>query len=328
MSVETALESAFTDVDWVAAGLDNPEHWPRGLHAAMLFCLAWPGAGIVVLGEQPVVVCNIAASRRFAIQTITPLQDAADHLGPELMELIEHGRSGGVGRSEFRVARQYLVAPLVLDADRAAGALVLGAGAPSIEQDHAHHVRNLLARLRSITAHSAETAQSIEDYAAHLDGRISAAGRAETSRMLGGELSADLESLLLDELTYQAVREGDNYKVEGPDVEVPAHAIDAIALALHELATNAVKFGAFSQRNGFLNITWRLDHRANGDWLVIHWQEQGVTLPAEPPREGFGMALIRHRLPYELQGETAFEFRPGGIQAMLSFPLHQAVTPH
>jgi two-component sensor histidine kinase len=323
MSVQPSPASALEAYDWSKAGLEAPERWPRALHTAMLFCLAWPGAALAVVGARPTVICNPTAQRRFNVAIATPLEEASDALGPEIMELVAHGLGGGVGRSQFR-ARQYLVAPLVIEGERVSGALLLCAGSSAVAQDHAHHVRNLLARLRSIAAHSAESAESVEDYAAHLDGRISAAGRAQTSSALGGDIPADLEAMVRDELLLQAAKPDEDYKVEGPEVDVPVHATEVLVLALHELATNAVKFGAFSQRNAFLTVTWRLDQRREGPWLILEWSEAGVTMEAPPRREGFGAMLIRQRLPYELKGETSLEFRPGGVHAVLAFPLRLA----
>jgi two-component sensor histidine kinase len=251
----------------------------------------------------------------------TPLAEAAGLLGSEIMDLIEHGLSVGVGGSELR---EYLVAPLVLDGERTTGALLLSAGSLA-SHDYAHQVRNLLARLRSIAVHSAESAESVADYAAHLDGRISAAGRAQSSAALGPDAPTDLEGMVRDELLLQAARNDEDYTVEGPQVDIPSHVTEVLVLALHELATNAVKFGAFSQRNAFLTVSWRVDNRADDEpWLVLEWSEAGVTMAAAPHRQGFGTTLIRQRLPHELKGETSLEFRPGGVLATMAFPLRLA----
>lgn len=324
MSVQPSPASALEAFDWSAAGLGRPDEWPRGLHAALLLCLAWPGVGLAVVGATQVVVCNAAAQRRFNLDVATLRDEAASALGPELMELVKHGLDGGVGRSEFLAARQYLVTPLIIEGERVSGALVLSAGPSAMARDQAQYVRNLLARLRSVAARSAESSNSVEDYAAHLDGRIAAAGRAQTSAALGGGFPADLESIVRDELMLQAAKGEEDYRVEGPEIDVPIHATEVLVLALHELATNAVKFGAFAQRNGFLSVSWRIDHRPGGPWLILEWSESGVTLEAPPRREGFGAMLIRQRVPYELNGETSLEFRPGGVHAVLAFPLRSA----
>lgn len=324
MSVQPSPASALEAFDWSAIGLEAPDKWPRALHAALLLCLAWPGVGLAVVGARQVVVCNAAAQLRFSLDVATLLDEAASVLGPEIMELVEHGLDGGVGRSDFLAPRQYLVTPLIVEGERASGALLLSAASSAMAQDHAHHVRNLLARLRSIAAHSAESSNSVEDYAAHLDGRIAAAGRAQTSAALGGDFPADLESIVRDELLLQAAKGGGDYKVEGPEIDVPIHATEVLVLVLHELATNAVKFGAFAQDNAFLSVSWRIDHRTAGPWLILEWSESGVTLEAPPRRQGFGTMLIRQRVPYELNGETSLEFRPGGVHAVLAFPLQSA----
>lgn len=185
-----------------------------------------------------------------------------------------------------------------------------------------HRVRNLLAMIRSIGQRTAATAESVEDYAQHLEGRISALAR--TQALLTREIGrgVDLQNLVLDELEAQAALPG-RYSVKGHDVALSPKAAEVLTLAIHELATNAVKYGALAQGDGRIDITWTVEEKGEGaaPWLSLTWTEFGVRMDDGPRREGFGTELITARVPYELKGEGRMEFRETGVAATIRFPL-------
>ncbi|MFN3726211.1 MAG: HWE histidine kinase domain-containing protein [Allosphingosinicella sp.] len=185
-----------------------------------------------------------------------------------------------------------------------------------------HRVRNLLAMIRSIGQRTAATAESVDDYAQHLEGRISALAR--TQALLTREIGrgVDLQNLVLDELEAQAALPG-RYSVKGEDVSLPPKAAEVLTLAVHELATNAVKYGALTQAGGRIEIGWMIEDSDEGRprWLCFTWTESGVTMEGGPRREGFGTELITARVPYELKGEGRMDFRETGVEATIRFPL-------
>ncbi len=185
-----------------------------------------------------------------------------------------------------------------------------------------HRVRNLLAMIRSIGQRTATNAVSVQDYAQHLEGRISALGR--TQALLTREIGrgVDLQNLVLDELEAQAALPG-RYKVKGQDVSLSPKAAEVLTLAIHELATNAVKYGALAQGDGRIEIGWTVEPGDGGGlpWLRFTWTEFGVTMEGGPHREGFGTELITSRVPYELKGEGRMDFRETGVAATIRFPL-------
>lgn len=191
-----------------------------------------------------------------------------------------------------------------------------------------HRVRNILAVVRSLVARSAETSDTVEDFAAHLDGRIGAVTRVQSVLVRNPRAGVDLESLVRDELLAQHADE-DRLRVDGPEIVLPAKAAEVLTLAVHELATNALKYGALSQPSGKLEITWRLE--ADGTparRLELVWLETGVRIAGQAPRrEGFGTNLLKRRLPYELEGEADIEFRPGGLICRIAFPLAARQSP-
>ena len=185
-----------------------------------------------------------------------------------------------------------------------------------------HRVRNLLAMIRSIGRRTAMNADSVEDYSQHLEGRISALAR--TQALLTREIGrgVDLQNLVRDELEAQAAVPG-RYAIEGEDVSLAPKAAEVLTLAIHELATNAVKYGALAEGDGRIDIGWVIEEGdgAGPPWLSFTWAEFGVAMDDGPRREGFGTELVTARVPYELKGEGRIEFRDSGVEATIRFPL-------
>jgi PAS domain S-box-containing protein len=185
-----------------------------------------------------------------------------------------------------------------------------------------HRVRNILAMVRSIVRRTMETAGAGGDLAARLDGRIAALARTQTLLTRTAGAGVDLEQMVREELQAQQA-EDSQVTVEGPPVELASKAAEVLTLAVHELATNATKYGAFAHAGAALDIAWRIEPREGGpDWLRLSWRERGVPLDRDAGRgEGFGMELIRRRVPYELGGEGRVELEQDGLDAEIGFPL-------
>lgn len=183
-----------------------------------------------------------------------------------------------------------------------------------------HRVRNIMAMIRSVARRTGETAETVDDYVQHLEGRISAMARTQALLTRDMHAAVDLQSLILDELSMQAAQPG-QYSVTGPDVSLPPKAAEVLGLAIHELATNAVKYGALSERGRRLDVRWALLEGEEAPQLSLVWSEFGTRIDGEPTRSGFGTELITQRVPYELQGTGTMEFRPTGLVATLEFPL-------
>lgn len=183
-----------------------------------------------------------------------------------------------------------------------------------------HRVRNILAMIRSVARRTAETSDTVREYAQHLEGRINAMARTQAilSREPGSPV--DLEGIVQSEL-LSVVAQEDKVWCEGPAVCLEPKAAEILTLAIHELATNAVKYGAFSQPAGQLEIRWEIEDRGAESWLVFTWEEARVEGVALDGREGFGTELITRRVPYELGGSGTYELRRGGIRTLIEFPL-------
>lgn len=185
-----------------------------------------------------------------------------------------------------------------------------------------HRVRNILATIRSIASRTCEgNGGSLDDFRAHFEGRISALARTQSVLTRSPGAGVDLEMIVRDELLAQAANE-EHFSINGPDIRLAPKAAEVLTLAIHELATNATKYGALTRDRGRIMIEWHTVLQQSEIWLKLSWTERGVpTATTTPIRKGFGTELVTRRIPYELQGTGAMDFKPGGVHAEIAFPL-------
>ena len=180
-----------------------------------------------------------------------------------------------------------------------------------------HRTRNLLTVVRSIARRSVEPSPGRDQY----DARLEALGRVQGFLSRSPLYAVRLADLVHAELVAAGDGTSDRVTVEGPVVDLPGESVQAVALALHELATNAVKYGAIGQPAGRLTIDWHVEGSGSGGRLVIDWREDGVAMPDGPPaRRGYGSELITRALPYQLRAETELEFGADGIRCRIALP--------
>jgi PAS domain S-box-containing protein len=190
-----------------------------------------------------------------------------------------------------------------------------------------HRVRNTLAVIRSIVRRTVQTSTSVEDYAMHLDGRINAFARVQTAVARDPGAGLDLTGLVADELLTYAAHEGEQVRIEGPAVRLQPKAAETLGLAVHELATNALKHGALSVPHGRIRVTWRVDNGAEMPRLVFEWKESGVADRAvKRRRQGFGTDLLERTLAYELKAQVTQAFDPDGLRCTIELPLTERIV--
>ena len=117
----------------------------------------------------------------------------------------------------------------------------------------------------------------------------------------------------------------ENVSIEGNDVIVSGASIRPLGLALHELATNAAKFGALSTKEGRVTVSWCTDPAEEGDLVRIIWTESGGPAVQAPSRRGFGSKLIEQTLPYELGGEVVLGFPRTGVRCEFVLPVREGL---
>ncbi len=178
-----------------------------------------------------------------------------------------------------------------------------------------HRVKNILALIKSLVSQPVEDAASLDAYVATLKGRIMALSFAH-DQVIRSDGGGELRDLLEAEL--RPYREGAaRIVLEGPDVALDARAYSVMALVLHELATNAAKYGALSVADGELTVRWNI--AAEGG-CELHWTERGGPRVSPPRREGFGSVLVARSVPFDLGGESALAFEPAGVSVRLLVP--------
>jgi len=180
-----------------------------------------------------------------------------------------------------------------------------------------HRVKNTLATVQSMAAQSLRGALDPEEAFARLEGRLlglSAAHNILTERNWAGATLAEVVERTLAPFVMHAQ---ERVRRAGGEVWLAPQAAVALSLALHELATNAVKYGALSVEAGRVEVFWTVAERT----LTISWRETGGPAVVRPTRRGFGSRLIEHNLPRELGGATALDFDPGGLVCRISMAM-------
>lgn len=183
-----------------------------------------------------------------------------------------------------------------------------------------HRAKNLLFVVQSMV--SLAKAGDLETYRQALLGRIESLSRAHQllaeSRWSGG----DLRQLLTEELGPYGVGDNGHIKLDGPPISLPARHAQALALCLHELATNAAKYGALSVDEGVLTVHWRRSH----DQLELSWIERGGPRVVAPKRSGFGGTLLKRSLQ-PFGGRVELDWAELGLTAQITLPLQAKPDP-
>jgi two-component system CheB/CheR fusion protein len=184
-----------------------------------------------------------------------------------------------------------------------------------------HRVRNTLSVVRSIARRSSESAASVQDYAGRLDGRLNAFARTQALVTRDPEAGVELEYLLKEELAAYMGSENPKVRISGPPVRLQAKAAETFGLAIHELAVNAVKYGALSEKTGQVEVTWRV-RRSSAAILSFDWREKnGPPISGPPGRSGFGTELLERTLAFELKADATLDYEPSGLHCLISLPL-------
>ncbi|WP_456686456.1 PAS domain-containing protein [Bradyrhizobium sp. P5_C11_2] len=187
-------------------------------------------------------------------------------------------------------------------------------------------VHNTLGLVRSIARRTADTNEAFAAYAAHLDGRIDALQRLQSAAMQNPPGGLDLEWLVGDELQAFEMADVDRIRIAGPPVSLLPQAAETFGLAVHELATNALKFGALSGSNGFVSVRWRVHSRGREPRLLFRWAERGASEPVSPPSQaGFGLLLLEQILPADLNARSKLRFESSGLVCRVDLPMSSQV---
>jgi two-component sensor histidine kinase len=184
-----------------------------------------------------------------------------------------------------------------------------------------HRVKNTLATVQSIVSQTLRNAPTPLEARALIEQRMIALSRAHDVLTREKWEGADLHAIVEQALAPFRDEKQDRVHVRGPGVRLsPRMALD-LAMALHELATNAVKYGALSDASGTISLTWTVDRQSAPPHLKLRWKERDGP-PVEPPiRRGFGTRLIERSLAQDFGGEARIEFAPTGVVCTVDAPV-------
>jgi PAS domain S-box-containing protein len=174
-----------------------------------------------------------------------------------------------------------------------------------------HRVKNVLASVQSLAAQSARKTTSLDAFLKTFAGRLEAMASAHTLLTATRWRGAEIGNIAAAELAGLASGQA---RWSGPEILLNPRATNALTLALHELATNAVKFGALSIEGGRVEVAWT--RRPEGGFELV-WSERGGPPVNAPTRRGFGATLLERVTGRELGGETQVDYRAGGVRATI-----------
>lgn len=177
-----------------------------------------------------------------------------------------------------------------------------------------HRAKNLLALVQTILRLT--RAGTVSDYAHAAQGRIAALARAHTLLSQARWEGADLGGLVAEELAPLRGAGGSRVATHGPAVPLNAQAAQSMAMTLHELTTNAVKYGALSVPAGHVDVRWAW----RGDALELAWEERGGPAVRRPEGSGVGMTVMDRCVAQQLQGTIRFDWHEAGLRCTMTVP--------
>ncbi|AWI88892.1 histidine kinase [Methylobacterium sp. DM1] len=189
-----------------------------------------------------------------------------------------------------------------------------------------HRTRNLLGVVRSIAHQTMVQTGPTERFREQFNDRLAALSRVQGLLSRSEQEPITLRTLIRTELEALGAGDfADRIHVAGPPVRLRKASVQTLALAMHELATNARKYGALTTEHGRLSVTWRADRNEQGDGnLLIEWIEEGISRPREtygPTRRGYGRELIERAMPYALNAKTRYELGETRLLCAIELPL-------
>jgi PAS domain S-box-containing protein len=184
-----------------------------------------------------------------------------------------------------------------------------------------HRAKNMLSLVQAIARQTA--ARDPEDFIGHFTERIQALAANQDLLIRNDWRGVDVEDLARAQLAHFADLVGSRIAVGGPKLSLSAAAAQAIGLALHELATNAGKYGALSVDSGHVDVGWRID----GNIFAISWTERNGPPVSQPERRGFGSTVIESMAKRTVGGEVQLDYAPSGLTWGLTCPAVNAIGP-
>ena len=159
-----------------------------------------------------------------------------------------------------------------------------------------------------------------------LGGRLDAFARVQAAVTRNPDQGVNFASLVADELLAHGLKDGETVSIDGPEIRLKPRAAESMSLAVHELATNAIKHGDAGRNGGRISVSWKINGDDGADKkLEFQWVEKNTNGKSKPSRKGFGYELLTRSLPYDLEGSTKLELGPGGVRFNLEAPVDSLI---
>jgi PAS domain S-box-containing protein len=278
-------------------------------------------AGFTLASGRPVIVENLATETRFSSAPLLRQHGVVSGMTTPIAG--RDGRAYGVLGAHTRARRKFT------EYDAAflnAVASVLAGSIQRLQADRRHELMirelrhrsgNLFAQLLALFSQTAKTSRTLGELVPKYEARVLALANAHRLITEGGWKAASLNEVLnillapyLDRITFA-----------GPNVFLEPDPTFGLSMAVHELATNAVKHGSLSRRPGVVEVTWVVNRTEQGLTLVLDWKERGGPAPKRGRRTGFGSRLITMVIERQLNGQVQQTFGPDGMDTRLVVPL-------
>jgi len=340
-----AMAAAIADFDWSVTPMGPIRHWPAALKVTLSIVLnsAFPkalcwGPGLItfyndafvpILGEKhPCLGRPFGAIWTEAWHEIGPISDKALAGQSTYVEdfPLTINRRGTPEKAYFT----FCYSPVRDESGQVVGMLdTVMETTGKVHSEHLarlrnreliHRSQNTLAVLSAMISQTHRHSSSLEEAQVKAQQRLSALSRAQD--VLGDRIQgeAELADIVRHALSPFAA-EGAGFEVLGPPVRIDGARVTTLSLALHELATNASKYGALSTPEGKVTVEWRLDPEAGREVLTLEWIERGGPPPVPPERTGFGTFLVLRALPQEFGGAASVDYPDEGVRLRLTAPL-------
>ncbi len=183
-----------------------------------------------------------------------------------------------------------------------------------------HRMKNLITVIDALAKNSRRPAgDSVEEFLKRFLGRLHALAAAADLLLATNRQAIDANAVIRATLVPFVDEKSNRIRIDGPDVQLSEDLGGLLALAVHELATNALKYGALSVQGGTISLTWSVAPAAEGDEVVFEWKEHGGPPPEPPTREGFGNRVIKSVTSREKTGSVTIEYPPDGVYCRIAY---------
>ncbi|MGD0145173.1 MAG: HWE histidine kinase domain-containing protein [Rhizomicrobium sp.] len=185
-----------------------------------------------------------------------------------------------------------------------------------------HRMKNLITVIEALAKNSrrqADDGAAIDAFLKRFFGRLEALGAAADLVLAGNRVAIDVNAVVRATLVPFEGEKSNRIRIDGPDLQLSEELGGGLALAVHELATNALKYGALSVPGGTIAFTWTVAPMAGGEEVAFEWTERGGPAPEPPTREGFGHRVIKAVTTREKDGRVTIEYPPEGLICRMSY---------